>query len=164
MASIVLTWTPSTASTVTLQTIEYKLSSSQTWLTHSNIPAMQSMATINGLTGQTSYDFRIIAMCNSTQQASAPITVTTKASIGVTISASIEGANMRFMSQYPVNTNLTITYDWVSSDQTSGTGLQTVIPSGSNLKVVPYTGTGTLTSVTITAVSPTTDGTVDYIF
>lgn len=64
MAYVTLNWTPAGGANSTGQTVQYKLPSSGTWITHSTVSASASTANISGLTDNTIYDFRILNNCN----------------------------------------------------------------------------------------------------
>lgn len=59
--NITLTWTPGGGAAS--QDVQYKLASSGTWTTHSNVAGNVNTATINGLQDNLIYDFRVITNC-----------------------------------------------------------------------------------------------------
>lgn len=61
MANVHIIWTAGAGATS--QDVQYKLTSSPTWITHSNVGGSVNSADINGLTDSTSYDFRIVTNC-----------------------------------------------------------------------------------------------------
>ena len=61
MANVHITWTAGAGATS--QDVQYKLTSSSTWITYSNVGPSVNSANINGLVDSTSYDFRIVTNC-----------------------------------------------------------------------------------------------------
>jgi hypothetical protein len=64
MATANLTWTPAGGANSLSQDVQYKVSTSSTWITHSNVGPSINTATITGLLDNTVYDFRVINNCS----------------------------------------------------------------------------------------------------
>lgn len=59
--NITLTWTPGAGATS--QDVQYKLSTSGTWITHATVGAAITTSTISGLSDNLIYDFRVVTVC-----------------------------------------------------------------------------------------------------
>lgn len=59
--NIVLNWTPGAGATS--QDVQYKLSTSGTWTTHSTVAGSVNTTTISGLSDNLIYDFRVVTNC-----------------------------------------------------------------------------------------------------
>jgi hypothetical protein len=70
--NITLTWTAGGGAAS--QDVQYKLSTSSTWITHANVAGNVSTATINGLQDNLIYDFRVITNCAGGTPSASPAT------------------------------------------------------------------------------------------
>lgn len=70
MPSIILTWTPSNAPSVTVQKVQYKVSTTSSWITAATLSSTASTQTIDSLSNATYYDFRVVCVCNGKELAS----------------------------------------------------------------------------------------------
>lgn len=59
--NITLNWTSGGGAAT--QDVQYKLATSSTWITHTNVAGGTSSATINGLQDNLIYDFRVVTNC-----------------------------------------------------------------------------------------------------
>jgi hypothetical protein len=64
MSAFDLSWTPAGGLNSTAQQVQYKLSSSSTWLVAGTLSASANSYTVDDLDENTIYDFRIINMCS----------------------------------------------------------------------------------------------------
>lgn len=60
--NIVLNWTPGAGATS--QDVQYKLNTSGSWTTHSTVAGSVNTTTINGLSDNLIYDFRVVTNCD----------------------------------------------------------------------------------------------------
>jgi hypothetical protein len=60
--NITLNWTPGAGAAT--QDVQYKLTSSSTWITHANVLGSVTTSTITGLQDNLIYDFRIVTNCS----------------------------------------------------------------------------------------------------
>ena len=60
----VISWTPAGGSNSVNQTVQYKATTSATWITFGNVASGVSTATITGLVNNTKYDFQVIDNCS----------------------------------------------------------------------------------------------------
>jgi hypothetical protein len=133
--NITLTWTAGGGATS--QNVQYKQSTSGTWITHSTVSGTTNSDTINGLTDNVIYDFRVVTNCaGGTPAPSAPtqqINITcpsvsaTPSDVSIAYSFSDLGASV---------TGYTVKL--FSNDGTTELSSQT--PSGTSVKSGTFTG------------------------
>jgi hypothetical protein len=63
MASFILNWTPAGGLNSTGQQVQYKLSTSSTWITAATLGSSANTYTISSLLDNTIYDFQIVNLC-----------------------------------------------------------------------------------------------------
>ena len=76
-ATIAIVWTPHGSESSTAQKVQYKQTTATTWTTHSTVSALASTVNITGLSNNTSYDVRIVNVCNEADYPSVVKTIVT---------------------------------------------------------------------------------------
>lgn len=142
MAQSLITWTPTAGANAGTQTIQYKISSSPTWITFGSTLAIGvSTVTITGLDSNRIYDFQVLNNCpfggpsssGSVQRIIFICPTLTVTSTATTVSTSFTLTGVNDMSKIDVKL--------LASDGVTTLATQTVLaPTNITYNIAPFTG------------------------
>lgn len=163
--NITLTWTP--GASASNQDVQYKLSTSSTWTTHTSVGPTIATASITGLSDNKIYDFRVITNCAggiSTSAATQQInilcpTVTTNPSnnsVGYSFAHDSTSSITAYTAKIFDTTGTTLISSQTPSGTTTRSGTFTGLTASTNYKIRIEITAGTFSKTNCSFVSVTT--------
>lgn len=91
MANFTITWDNNNNGSLLSQDVQYKKTSDVSWTTYANVNAATQLYTINGLSDNEAFDFRVVANCSSGGSGFSPVFTLAKLTCAVVTVTPLSG-------------------------------------------------------------------------